>query len=195
MTGRQHIHKGVAIILSPPYYDAWKLAGSPPPITIDPNKDFDDRFLRLNLKFDSFDTRGRRIRGKSLTMTLITTYFPCNDQRHDKFCTVLNSMLNSINSNTQIIIGGDINARIGIRTCEEHQHVLGPHGIPRNNACGKNLTHIFASHNLRVENTFFKHRNEDYATYTSIPTNHHPDGIPSMHDVFVCSKLLHKPHP
>jgi hypothetical protein len=53
-------------------------------------------------------------------MTLISTYFPCDDQRHDNFCTILDSMLNSINSNTQIIIGGDINARIGICTCEEH---------------------------------------------------------------------------
>jgi hypothetical protein len=58
-----------------------------------------------------------------------------------------NLMLNSTNSNTQIIIGGDINAHIGIRTCEEHKHVLGPNGIPRSNARGKNLIHIFAAHN------------------------------------------------
>ncbi len=125
-------------------------------------------------------------------MTLISTYFPCDDQCHDKFCTILDSMLNSINSNTQIIIGGDINAHIGICTCKKHKHVLGPNGIPRSNARGKNLIHIFAAHNLRVENTFFNHREEDYATYTSIPTEHHPTGFPSMHDVFVCSQSLHK---
>jgi hypothetical protein len=41
-------------------------------------------------------------------------------------------------------------------------------------------------------NTFFNHREEDYATYTSIPTEHHPTRVPSMHDVFVCSQSLHK---
>ena len=130
VTGHQHLYRGVAIILSPQFHEAWKLAGSPPPITIDPEEDFAGRLLRLTLRFDSFDKRDRKIKGKSLAVALILTYFPCDDQRHDKFCTVLDLMLNSINTNTQIIIGGDINARIGIRTCEEHTQVLGPYGIP-----------------------------------------------------------------
>jgi hypothetical protein len=170
----------------------WKLAGSPSPITIDPAKDFPGRFVRLNLKFDSFDKWGKKIKGRSLTIALISTYFPCNDQNHDRFCTILDSMLNSINVNTTIIIGGDINARIGTRTCEEHMQILGQHGIPRSNARGESLLHVSAGHKLRIENTFFKHGEEDYATYTSIPTVHYPHGVPSMHDVFACSQSFHK---
>jgi hypothetical protein len=50
--------------------------------------------------------------------------------------------------------------------------------------------HVLAAHTLRVENTFFHHK--EYATYTSIPTTHHPQGIPSMHDIFACSQSLQK---
>jgi hypothetical protein len=71
--------------------------------------------------------------------------------------------------------------------------VLGPYGIPRSNARGKNLIHVFATHKLRIENTYCNHREEDYATYTSIPTEHHPSGVPSMHDIFACSQSFHKP--
>jgi hypothetical protein len=45
---------------------------------------------------------------------------------------------------------------------------------------------------MRVENTFCNHTPEDYVTYTSIPTNFHPAGISSMHDIFACSQSLHK---
>jgi exonuclease III len=142
-SGRQHLFRGVAIILSPLFYDAWKAAGSPPPITTDQNNDFVGRFIRMNLKFESFDTRGRRIKGKFLLMTLISAYFPCDDQRHDQFCAMLDSMLSTIVSpTTQIVLGGDINARIGVRNCDEHKETICPHGIDRSNARGENLLQV-----------------------------------------------------
>jgi hypothetical protein len=101
-------------------------------------------------------------------------------------------LLNSINPNTQIIIGGDINACTGTRTCDEQKQVLGPYGIPRSNARGENLLHVLAAYNLRIKNTFFNHQEEEYTTYTSIPMDHHPKGVPSMHDIFASSQLLHK---
>ena len=190
--GRQHLFKGVAIILSPTFHTAWKAAGSPPPITTDPKDDFAGRIIRLDIKFDLLDARGKKIKGKSLPLTLISVYFPCDDPRHSQFCSTLDSMLNAINPSTQIIIGSDINARIGTRSCEEHKQVLGPFGIERDNTRGENVLHILGSHNLRVENTFFQHRAEEYVTYTSIPTSCHPHGVPSMHDIFACSQSLHK---
>jgi hypothetical protein len=105
---------------------------------------------------------------------------------------MLDSMLNAISPSMQIIIGSDINARIGTCSCEEHRQVLGPFGIEKNNVHGKNLLHILGSHNLRVKSTFFQHRPEEYVTYTSIPTSSHPHGVPSMHDIFACSQSLHK---
>ena len=61
-TGRQHLFRGIAIILSPQFHDAWKLAGSPSPTTIDPDEDFPSRFLCLDHKFDSFDKRAGKLK-------------------------------------------------------------------------------------------------------------------------------------
>ena len=47
--GYQHLFRGVAIILSPLFYDAWKAVGSPPPITTNPNDDFVGRFMLMDL--------------------------------------------------------------------------------------------------------------------------------------------------
>jgi hypothetical protein len=189
--GRWHLFKGIGIILSPQFYAAWRAVGSPPPITI-PNEDFVGQFIQLNVKFDSYNSRGKRIKGKSLTIALISVYFLCDGAKHEQFSASFDSMLNSINSNTMVMIGSDINARIGIRTCEEHASMIGPHGIERSNKRGKNLLHILGAHQMRVENTFFQHNQEEYATYSSIPTTLYPQGIPSMHDIFMCSQSLHK---
>jgi hypothetical protein len=136
------------------------------------------------LLVDSFASTSNLTRStkrvERLKEALISTYFPCEGQRHDKFYTVLDSMLNSINTNTVIIIGGNINARIGTCTCEEHMQILWPYGIPTSNAQGENLLHALAGHKLQIENPFFNHREEDYFTYTSIPTVHHPHGVPRM---------------
>jgi hypothetical protein len=101
-------------------------------------------------------------------------------------------MLNSINSNTTIVVGSDINARIGIKTCPKHPSVIGPHGIEHSNSCGENLLHILGTHQMCIKNTFFRHGPDEYVTYSSIPTNLYPHGIPSMHSIFMCSQSLHK---
>ncbi len=150
-SGRQHLFRGVAIILSPLFYDAWKAAGSSPPITTDQNNDSVDRFIRMNFKFESFDTRGRRIKGKFLLMTQISAYFPCDNQCHDQFCAMLDSMLSTISPTTQIVLGSDINARIGIRNCDEHKETIGPHGIDRSNACSENFLQVFSHHHFNHE--------------------------------------------
>jgi hypothetical protein len=100
--------------------------------------------------------------------------------------TVLNSLLSSIPTKTEIILGSDVNACIGIRDRPEYSSVLGPHGIKGRNTRGSNLLQVYSTHNLRVENTFFIH--SDYATYFQIGK----PNTPSMHDIFVCSKTMHK---
>jgi hypothetical protein len=189
--GKRHLFKGVGIILFPQFYEAWYAAGSPPPIT-NPNDDFAGQFIQLNVKFDSFNSRRKSIKGKSLTIALILAFFPCNDTKHEQFSASFDSMLNSINSNTTVVIGSDINAQIGIRICEDHARVIGAHEIERSNSRGKKFLHILATHQLRVENTFFRQAQEEYATYSSIPNNLYPQGISRMHDIFMCSQLLHK---
>ncbi len=105
---------------------------------------------------------------------------------------MFDSVLADIDLNTQIIVGSDINARIGTRTSDEHNQVLGPYGTARSNTRANNLVHILGSNDLRVKNRFLNHTQEDYVTYTSIPTPSHPDGIQSMYDIFACSKSLYK---
>jgi hypothetical protein len=190
--GRQHLFKCVAIILSPTFYQAWRAAGSLSPITTNLSEEFAGRIICLKLKFVSFDNHGKCIKGKYILIALVSVYFPCNDRRHKQFCSVFDSVFADIDLNTQIIVGSDINACISTRTSDKHNQVLGPYGIAQSNTRGENLVHILGSNDLQVENTFFNHTQEDYVTYTSIPTPSHPDGIQSMHDIFVCSQSLHK---
>ena len=185
-SGRDHLFKGVAVILSPEFYKAWQNAGSPAPITTDSNSEFAGRFISIQLKFQSFDNNGKLLRNKSFKCALTSVYHPCHDDAHEKFNDVLGSLLKKIPSNSDIIMGGDVNARIGVRDRAGNELVLGPHGIPRRNARGANLLGIYASNHLRVENTFWQARN--YVTYVSKGE----DRTPSMHDVFACSHSLHK---
>ena len=53
---------GVAIILSPVAVDAWREAGSKPPITTLMESPFSGRFIGVKLSFPKFDKWGRRKR-------------------------------------------------------------------------------------------------------------------------------------
>jgi hypothetical protein len=55
----------------------------------------------------------------------MSVYFPCNDRQHKRFCNVFDSVLTDINLNTQVIVGSNINARIGTRTSDEHKQASG----------------------------------------------------------------------
>ncbi len=187
---RRRLFKGVAIILSLIFYQARHAAGSLSPVTTDPCDKFAGRLICLKLKFTSFDNHGKCIKGKYISIALMSVYFPCHNRQHEQFCSVFDSILANIDWNTQIFVGLDINARIGTRTSVEHNQVLGPYRIARRNTGGENLVHILGSNDLRIENTFFNHTQEDYITYTSIPTTFHPDRIPSMYNIFACLQSL-----
>ncbi len=58
-TGCDHLFRGVAIILSPRYFLAWKAARSPTPITTHSTGEFAGRFIGLNLKFDCLNSSGK----------------------------------------------------------------------------------------------------------------------------------------
>jgi len=183
-TGRNHLFRGVAIVLSPRYYLAWRAAGSPSPITTASPGEFAGRFIGLNLKFDCFDSHGRRVKGKTMSLFLASVYHPCHDTPHEKFTETLNFLLQLVPKNSKIIIGADINAKVGKRDCEEFKAVLGPHGPAIRNTRGSNLLNLYLSHELRVENTFFDAPN--HTTFTNIK-----DDDKTMIDIFACAKSLH----
>ncbi len=112
-TGRDHLFHGIAIILSPRYFLAWKAAGSPTPITTQSTGDFAGRFIGLNLKFDCLNSSDRQIKGKSLCIFLASVYHPCHDIPHEQFNEHLATILLQVPQNSKLIMGADINAKVG----------------------------------------------------------------------------------
>ncbi len=112
-TGRNHLVRGIAIILSPRYFLVWKAAGSPTPITTKSTGDVAGQFIGLNLKFDCLNSSGKQIKGKSLSIFLVSVYHPCHDTPHEQFNEHLTSILLQDPQNSKLIMGADINAKIG----------------------------------------------------------------------------------
>jgi hypothetical protein len=92
-TGCDHLFCGVAVILSPRYFLAWKAAGSFLPITSNPTGPIAGRFIGFPLKFECRDHQGRKVKGKSLNIYLVSVYHPCHDIPHEELIETLNSLL------------------------------------------------------------------------------------------------------
>ena len=97
-----HNFRGVAIVLSPRYYDGWKAAGARLPITTDATGEFAGRFISLNVQLANNDPTGKQIRGarghNHLALTLISVYHPCtktgDDNTYSRFLDTLDDFLN-----------------------------------------------------------------------------------------------------
>jgi exonuclease III len=167
--GRSHLFKGVDIILSPLFYNAWRAAGSAPSKMTATTDKFAGRFISMTVQYDCYDSHGRRIKGKATKFALTSVYHPCNNDDHAQFCDTLNSLLRQIgiDAKTHLIMGADVNVRLGKRECAEHSKIIGPHGIDQSNERGRNLLTLYSTHQLRIENTFFEH--EHYATSVGLP--------------------------
>ena len=59
-----HNFRGVAIILSPRYYEGWKAAGARPPLTTDATSEFAGQYISINITLNSYDRLGKQVRGK-----------------------------------------------------------------------------------------------------------------------------------
>ena len=140
-----HNFRGVAIVLSPRYYDGWKAAGARPPLTTDPTCEFAGRFISINVTLKSFDKFGKQVRSKTghkhLALTLASIYHPCtksgDDGTYTCFLDTLDSLLGKVPSESELIIGTDVNANIG--TLDDLQSTdcrstLGPYGFTKRNA-------------------------------------------------------------
>ncbi len=84
-----HLHHGVAIVLSPRYYAGWKAAGAAPPITTNTASEFMGRFIGISIKLESRDKQGRTIKGKkkketSLVLLLVLAYHLCRTEDNHK---------------------------------------------------------------------------------------------------------------
>ena len=59
-------------------YQAWKYAGSLPPITTYTKGKYGGRLIGLTLKFQSYDNNGKAIKGKFLKPFSVLVYHQCN---------------------------------------------------------------------------------------------------------------------
>ena len=55
--------RGVAIILSPSFRQAYRHAGNPKPIVSDPKGQYSGRFIGITLCFPNFDSHGKKVKG------------------------------------------------------------------------------------------------------------------------------------
>ena len=147
------------------------------PIQTSTECEFEGRFIGLTLKFQCLDSYGKTIKGKFLKIFLASVYHPYEEPETARFNNELNTILNSVPTNAEIIIGSDVNAKVGRRDCEENKRVLGPFGLDDRNEKGKDLLQIYMTNDMRVSNTFFDHSSR--VTYESF----NKDKIKSMHDI------------
>ncbi len=162
--GNHNFH-GVAIILSPQYYEGWKAAGATPPITTNATGEFLGRYISITVKLDSHDKQGKRVQGnkedKLMTLLLASIYHPCtktgSDNIYMRFLDTLDNLLNQL-PQSELIIGADINANIrqfNNMSAAEFGPTLGPHGFQKRNSKGESLLAVYLGHRLQVMNTFF----------------------------------------
>ena len=65
-----HNFRGVAIILSPRYYDGWKAAGARPPLITDAAGKFAGRYISINVILNNMTDWANKFKGKQATSTL-----------------------------------------------------------------------------------------------------------------------------
>ena len=92
--------------------DSRRLA--PTPITTDSSSQFAGRFISLTVKFQSYDNNGKIMKETKFKCALTSVYHPCHDDEHELFNDCLSSLLSKIATKTEVLVGKDVNARIGI---------------------------------------------------------------------------------
>jgi exonuclease III len=180
--------QGVAIILSPRITKAWKEAGGLPPIQGPREGDLSGRIIAVILKFPKLNASRRIIQGEWEQIVVISVYHPWDekDGKVDAFNELLDDTLNNLPANHNLIMGGDINAQVGRRDCEEYEDVMGIWGMKERNDKGRSVLEVYMTYNLRVMNTYFEH--EEYWTYQSF----NEEKTMHMIDLFVVSSALLK---
>jgi hypothetical protein len=145
-----HNYKGVAIILSPRYYEGWIAAGKQEPKV---GKSV-GRIISLTIKLECNNQHGHKVKGKNgkkyISLSLVSAYHPHREEgdEYAMFVDELDGHLENIthNNSNEVIKGANINADIGRRDdicIEEYKHVMGPHGHHRRNSKGETLLGMY----------------------------------------------------
>jgi hypothetical protein len=89
-----------------------------------------------------------------MTLSLASVYHPCtkmgSDDIYMHFLDTLDNLLDQL-SQSELIIGADINANIGQfnnMSAAEFRPTLGPHGFQKRNSKGESLFTMYLGHRL-----------------------------------------------
>lgn len=117
-------------------------------------------------------------------LTVVGVYSPDEGRKEetDIFYNELQAVLDGINKNDYIVIGGDLNARIGNTPVKD---IIGINREPTLNQNGKMLRDFVSFNKMRIENTFFKHKEIHKYTWSA-------RGLRSIIDYFIANEKLSK---
>uniref|UniRef100_A0A8D8YAF2 Craniofacial development protein 2 n=3 Tax=Cacopsylla melanoneura TaxID=428564 RepID=A0A8D8YAF2_9HEMI len=100
---------------------------------------------------------------------VISVYVPqvgCADSEKEDFWVVLDDLVMSAPSTKRIFLCGDLNGHVGGRENDEYM-VHGGYGYGMRNDEGSMIVEHAKAYDLRILNTFFKKKDENYITYKS----------------------------
>ena len=144
----------VAIILSPTACEAWRAAGSKPPITTLMEPPFVGRFIGVKLRFPQIYPYKNKLRGNT-PLFVASIYHPVDELEHTEFIDILSNIMCSVPKNANFIGGHDVNANLVIRS-KMYGKTLGPWGINNRNIKGRRLLSFFSNNQLKIANSFFR---------------------------------------
>ena len=110
-----------------------------------------------------------RLKGKHINISIIQCYAPTNDSSEedkDVFYSQLQREMENTPRHDQIIIMGDLNAKVG-KDNTDYERVMGKHGIGIRNDNGERLVEFCAMNNLVIGGTLFTHRDIHKLTWNS----------------------------
>ncbi|XP_044745075.1 craniofacial development protein 2-like [Coccinella septempunctata] len=127
-----------------------------------------ERFIKVTIQ----------LRGRSIT---ILGVYALNDdatvQAKDNFEEALREIIEDIPNSHEIIVAGDLNARVGR---QRNSKVVGIHGEEVLNNNGERLINICEEYELKIMNTFFAHKNIHKYTWYQ-----HTRGLKSIIDYLI----------
>jgi hypothetical protein len=90
-------------------------------------------------------------------LTIIGVYalIESKDMEIVEFYNKLQEVIDKTNNNEYLIIGGDFNARVGNQPIDQN---IGFEGEPTLNNNGELLRNVFVFNNLKITNTFYRHK-------------------------------------
>ena len=122
----------------------------------------------VNAELEPICERTCKVRMKvsnNLKVDMLSVYAPTlnrsekNHEIREKFYTKLDSILRNISNRYIVIIAGDFNAKTGSASKNKiYQAVIGKYGKGQVNTNGTHLLNFSSINNLKLINTFFKHK-------------------------------------